>query len=623
MSSSEVQDPVKTVRHSWLAQLRLLKYARPHVRGLLVILFTMALSIGLEVLRPWPTKLLVDQVLGGKPVSPGLQRLLSHLPWSNGPEGLLLWVCLATVIIYLVGSYMTMASSLAGVELGQQMTFDLGADLFLHLQRLSLLFHSKRLVGDTISRVTGDAYCVQVLVTGTLLPLIRAVVALVTMFIIMWRLEPSMTLLSMAVVPFLVLSIKIWGRSMKDRTRVRRELEGRMMAIVQQALSAVPAVQAFTREEWEYDRFRQYARQTVEAYRSGTMAGMWFKFFVGLVTAVGTAGLMYLGARHVLHGTMTVGTILVFLAYLASLYQPLNDITYTASVWQGAAANADRVLEVLDTQPDVRDTPAARDQKLRGEIEYHDVCFGYEPDKPVLKHVSFKASPGQVIAIVGPTGAGKTTLVNLLTRFFDPWSGRVTVDGVDLRELRVKCLREQVAMVLQEPFIFPLTAAENIAYGRPDAPREQISAAAANASADGFIRRLPEGYDTVIGERGATLSGGEKQRLSIARAFLKDAPILVLDEPTSALDAATESALLGALERLMKGRTTFIIAHRLSTIRNADQILVVDDGRIVESGKHAELIARNGLFAALYRRQMDVVRHDIAPAQGAEALAGA
>ena len=600
-----------------MAQLRLLKYVRPHARGLAVILITMALSVGLEVLRPWPTKLLVDQVLGGKPLPRHLASILAALPWSAGTQGLLLWLCVSTVLIFVVGTCMATISTLAGVDLGQKMTYDLGADLFLHVQRLSLLFHSRRSVGDTLSRVTGDAYCVQILVTSVLWPLLRGLITLGTMFAIMWRLDPSMTLLSLGVAPFLVLSIRICGGPMKERQRERRDLEGRMMAVVQQALSAIPAVQAFTREEWEHGRFRDYARETVRAYRQGTMAGMWFKFFVGLVTAVGTAALMYVGGRHALQGTMSVGTILIFLSYLASLYGPLNEITYTASTWQGAAANADRVLEVLDTAPQVRDSAQSREVSVIGHVRYEDVSFGYETGRAVLRHVCLEADPGRVVAIVGTTGAGKTTLVNLLVRFFDPWSGRITIDGNDLRDLKVRCLRQQVAMVLQEPFIFPLTAAENIGYGRPDATREEIVAAAVAASADSFIRRLPQGYDTIIGERGATLSGGEKQRLSIARAFLKNAPILVLDEPTSALDANTESMLLDALERLMKGRTTFVIAHRLSTIRGADQILVIDDGEIVEQGKHEQLMARDGHFASLYRRQMEIARH-VAP----QSLAG-
>jgi ATP-binding cassette subfamily B protein/subfamily B ATP-binding cassette protein MsbA len=584
-------------------QFRLLRYLRPQWRDLTLVLALTGLTVGIDLLRPWPMKLLVDQVLGGQPVPDPVARALSRLPGPGGVEGLLLWVCLATVLIFFAGSLLTMGVTAASVRLGQRMVYHLGADLFIHLQRLSLLFHSRRPVGDTIARVTGDAYGLQTLVNSALLPVLQSAVMLAAMFWIMWRLEPTMTLLALGVAPFLLAAIKVFGKPMGDRSRARRDLEGRMMAIVQQTLTAVPAVQAFTREELEHARFRRYADQTIAAYRRSTAADMWFKLVVGLVTAVGTAGTMWLGARYALEGRLSVGTILVFVSYLASLYVPLNAIAYTASTLRYSAANADRVLEILDMPPDVRDAPDARPRTLRGHVRYEQVTFGYEPGRPVLEAVSLDVEPGQVVAIVGPTGAGKSTLFNLLVRFFDPWTGRVTVDGHDVRAIQLRSLRQQVAVVLQEPFIFPLSIADNIAYGRPDATREEIVAAAVAANADRFIERLPEGYDTVVGERGATLSGGEKQRLSIARALVKNAPILVLDEPTSALDARTESLLLDALDRLMKGRTTLIIAHRLSTIRRADRIVVVDDGGIVEEGRHAELLARGGLYATLYRQQ--------------------
>jgi ABC-type multidrug transport system fused ATPase/permease subunit len=591
--------------------LRLLKYVWPHWRGLITILLTMALSVALDVARPWPTKLLIDQVLGGRPIPQQLSRVLALLPQSSTPQGLLFWVCLSTVLIFLIGTLMSIASGVANIGLGQRITYSLGADLFRHMQRLSLLFHSRRSVGDNISRVTGDAYCVQTLVTSVLLPIVQSVVMLVTMFAIMWRLEPTMTLLALTVMPCLAVTIRIFGKPMKTRSRETREIESRMMSLVQQTLNAIPAVQAFTREEVEHDRFVKYADRAAVAYQRSTLAGMWFKLFVGLITSVGTALIMWMGARHVLDGSMTVGTVLVFLSYLGSLYGPINSITYTAQTWQNTSANADRVIEILDIAPDVQDSPNAIERQIEGNVCYEDVTFGYGPDQVVLKHVNLKAHPGEVIAIVGPTGAGKTTLVNLLVRFFDPRTGRVTIDGHDIRSLSVRSLREQIAIVLQEPFIFPMTVADNIAYGRPDATRGDIIAAAVAANADEFINRLPDGYDTIMGERGATLSGGEKQRLSIARAFLKDAPILILDEPTSALDAHTESLLLGALERLTTGRTTFIIAHRLSTIRNADRIIALDHGEIVEQGRHDELMAIGGLYANLYHRQMQVARHDV------------
>jgi ATP-binding cassette, subfamily B, bacterial len=588
------------------AQFRLLRYLWAHWKDLAIVVITMALTVGLEVLRPWPTKILVDQVLGQQAVPEFLSWLLLWLPGTDGVRGLLFWVCACTVLIFFAGTLMTMATMSASVRLGQRMVFDLGADLFAHLQRLSLLFHSRRAVGDTIARVTGDAYGLQILVNSALLPLFQSGITLIAMFAVMWHLDPAMTLLAMSVVPFLAVAIKVFGHSMQTRSRVRRDLEGQIMSLVQQTLSSLPVVQAFTREEIEQSRFRRYADDTVTAYQRSMAADMWFKLVVGMVTSVGAAVMMWLGASHALDGRMSVGTVLVFIAYLAALYAPINAITYTASTLRLTAANAERVLEILDTPPDLHDAADAHEVQLQGHVRYEAVSFGYERGRTVLKDVSLEARPGEVVAIVGPTGAGKTTLVNLLVRFFDPSSGRVVIDGHDLRALRIRSLRRQVAMVLQEPFIFPLSIADNIAYGRPDATRAEIEAAAVAANADGFIQRLPGGFDAVVGERGATLSGGEKQRLSIARALLKDAPILILDEPTSALDARTEGLLLDALHRLMRGRTTFVIAHRLSTIRNAGRILVLDRGEIVEHGRHAELMVANGLYARFYRQQMDV-----------------
>jgi ATP-binding cassette subfamily B protein/subfamily B ATP-binding cassette protein MsbA len=597
-----------------MRHLKLLRYVKPYWRSLLLVLGTMGLGVGFSVLAPWPLKILIDNILGHHSAPGSLLRITDALPGPGGRDGLLLWaVAIASVLIFLGATLASLVESVASVAFGQRITFELGSDLFRHLQRLSLLFHSRRPVGDTIARVTGDPYCVQTLVVGVLLPLVQSVVTLIAMFLVMWTLQPTMTLLSLAVVPLLGLSIAMFAKPMKERSRYRRDLEGEMMSLVQQALSAMPAVQAFTREEIENTRFRSYAKQTVAAYRSTTLAQMWFKLIVGATTALGTAGILWLGGHYALQGKVTTGSIIVFVTYLGLLYGPLSAITYTASTWQSAAANADRVLEILEMVPDVEDAPDARDVEIAGHVRFDDVRFGYEPDRVVLSDISLQAHPGEVVAIVGPTGAGKTTLVNLLLRFYDPDTGRVSIDGHDLRTVRLASLRRQVAIVLQEPFIFPMSVRENIAYGRPDASLEEIRQAAIAANADEFISRMPESYDALVGERGATLSGGEKQRLSIARAFLKDAPILILDEPTSALDARTEGMLLEALERLMAGRTTFIIAHRLSTIRQADRILVLEAGRVVDAGSHDELLAKDGLYASLYRQQMDIRHHEPTP----------
>ncbi len=588
-------------------QVRLLRYAKPHSRGLAVLIATITANVGLDLLRPWPLKLLVDNVLGHH----GLPSALTGLPGVGGPRGLLVWVVIATLLIFLLGTVTHMAYTYTSMRLGQQMTYRLAADVFAHLQRLSLLFHNRRPVGDLISRVTGDTWCVNTIVTEAAVPAFQAVFTLVSMFVVMWALQPTLTLLALGVSPLFIVAIKIFGGPIKDRTRDQRDLEGKMMSVVEQTLSAVPAVQSHTREEYETRRFTRYADRTITAYIRATIAGLWFELAAGLVTTIGTAAVIYVGARLALDGKLTTGTIIVFLSYLSSLYEPLNSITFTAQTIQGAAAEADRVSEILEIEPAIKDKPRAPEAKVQGTIRYEHVTFGYEPDRPVLHDVSLEANPGDVVAIVGPTGAGKTTMMNLLVRFYDPWEGRVTIDRIDLRDVRHRSLRGQIALVLQDPFIFPLSIADNIAYGRPDAARAEIEAAAKAASAHDFIMSLPEGYDAVVGERGATLSGGEKQRLSIARAFLKDAPVLILDEPTSALDARTEGALLEALERLMEGRISFVIAHRLSTIRRATQILVIDEGRIIESGSHQELLESGGLYSRLYRRQMDLADHDV------------
>jgi ATP-binding cassette subfamily B protein/subfamily B ATP-binding cassette protein MsbA len=384
----------------------------------------------------------------------------------------------------------------------------------------------------------------------------------------------------------------------------------------------MPVVQAFGQEEREHERFRAIAAQAIRARQRGSLLGGLTDLSSGLVTALGTAAILFVGAGAVLDDRMTVGALLVFIAYLRTLQLQLKSLTGVYLSLQTAGGSIDRVTEILDAEREVDDRPDARTlPAVRGHIRVQGVVFGYEPDRPVLRDVSFQVRPGETVAIVGPTGAGKSTLVSLVPRFIDPAAGRITIDGHDLRDVQLRSLREQVALVLQEPFLFPLTIAENIAYGRPDATRGEIEAAARAANAGAFIERLPEGYQTLVGERGATLSGGERQRLSIARALLKDAPILVLDEPTSALDAETEHLLLEALARLMAGRTTLIIAHRLSTIRRADRILVLREGTIVESGSHVELLAAEGFYAHLHRLQFGGgVLMDTVPAVAAGAV---
>jgi ATP-binding cassette, subfamily B, bacterial len=579
-------------------------YASRRRLPLLAVLLTMLVQAGLSVLRPLPLKFLIDNVLDGQPMPPWLGRLVGLLPGTHVPANLIGWSVAATVLIFLLGWAAGLANEYAGISLGQRMTYDLAADLLARLQQLSLRFHTSKSVGDNIRRVTADSACISTILKDALLPVLFSTVTLLLTFGVMWHLSSLLTLLSLAVVPGMVWVFRRYAQPMMDLSYRQQETESQIYEVVEQTFSAMPAVQAFCREPLNDERFARINRDTLAATMRLTRVELRFKILMGLATAVGTAAILWVGARLGLREMVSIGTIITFLLYLGSLYEPLESMMYTLSTIQAATGSARRVLEVMEAEREIVDKPGAMAiPAARGLVEIDGVSFGYEPNHPVLRGASLQVQPGESVALVGATGAGKTTLVGLLPRFFDPWQGQVRLDGRDIRDLTLKSLRSQIAIVLQEPFLFPWTIAENIAYGRIHATMDEIEAAARAARAHEFIVELPEGYQTIIGERGATLSVGQRQRLSIARALLKNAPVLILDEPTSALDAETEQLLMEALERLMAQRTTFIIAHRLSTVRRAGRIVFLKDGVVAETGTHQDLLASGGLYSGFYNAQ--------------------
>jgi ATP-binding cassette, subfamily B, bacterial len=555
------------------------------------------LIAGFELIKPWPLQIVIDDVLGGKTI--GVPVAAS---WT--PQVLLVVVCLGVVVAYIGSGAMTLWHNYTTIRVGQSMVNDLRGALYAHLQHLSLAYHGRQRVGDLLYRITADSFAVQTMVMNGILPILSAMILLAGMLLVLFPLDPVLTVLALTVVPVLFVLISVFNRRIVVVAGDVRERESRVYSLVQWGMAAIKVVQAFAKEDEEHSRFmgasRESLRATLRLYTWQTL----YSGAVNLVIAVGTALVIYAGARAVLSHVLTVGQLVVFISYLAQLYVPINQITQSWGLIAGALIGARRVFEVLETEGDLKDgwreLPAAG---ARGEVRWRDVSFRYRSDTPVLEGIDMTVPAGATIAVVGPTGAGKSTLLGLLPRFFDPTGGAVEIDGVDLREYTLRSLRNQIGMVLQPPLIFPLSVRDNIAYGRPGAANAAIERAARLARIHDTIMALPEGYEASLGEGGAALSEGEKQRITIARALLRDAPILILDEPTSALDVETEALVMAGIEALMRGRTTFIIAHRLSTVRRCDRIVVLRDGGIAEQGNFSELVRRGGVFTDYYRTQ--------------------
>ncbi|MSU57723.1 MAG: ABC transporter ATP-binding protein [Pedosphaera sp.] len=565
--------------------------------------FILILATAVDLLQPWPIKWLVDYVFGNQTPPAWLVSLWPAFGARDMAGGIAA-VCLSILALALIQRAGVMGGNFFLLRAGARIVQQLRCHAFDQLHRLSVAYHDRTKVGDSLYRVAYDAHAAQTLLNGALVPIATGSLVLIGAVAVMLQINALLTVVTLAVTPLFYVIIRSFGGRINEQSRRYHEHESALVSSVQESLSSIRAIQAFTLEPETRQRFVEQSERSLHASQRMTRTQLAYAACAGLTVSVGTAAVVWVASHQVMQGRMSVGDILVFLAYLGMLYQPMNTFSQSASVIESARAQLRRVFEIVDAIPDITDRPGAKDLPVvRGVVEFRDVSFHYSPDQPVLCGINLKVEPGQVVAIVGRTGAGKTTMASLLLRFYDPTIGAVLFDGHDFRDLRLAFLRRQVSVVLQDPILFATTIGDNIAYGRPGATPDQIQEAARRAQADEFIRVLPQGYDTMLGERGVNLSGGQRQRLSIARAFLKDAPILILDEPTSALDSQTEQALMACWRELMRGRTTFIIAHRLSTVRHADQIVVLDQGCIVERGSHEELIQQKTRYAEMYRTQ--------------------
>ena len=625
---------------SSVARLRLLMralgYFRPDAGRIGLSVGLLLAGIAINLLKPWPLAILVDSVLGSKPFPTWLPSQLTD--WAQPAQ--LTAIVAASLVLYLTHSVVCAGHVYVTIGVGLRGLRRVRDDVFGWLQRLSLRYHHGTEVGDVIFRAGTDTCAFQTLFQQGLLIVVSATGTLLFMAVMMARLNPVLTVVALVAVPVLLVSFKAFGGAMRSRGMAAQRAEGKVYSLIHQGITALPLIQSHAREDHEQQRFTAHTEQARQQKMAQQSLEVVYWCSISVVLAACTLGVTWVGAQQVLAAKLTLGELLVFLAYVAQLFEPLHQLSQVGATLSSASASTRRVFEILDTPEEVKDRPDARPVHrgrevdaaaglptsadnmfapagapvgppgrplpIYGNVAYDDVSFDYNPSRPALRHVSFKLLAGTSAAIIGPSGAGKTTLLNLLPRFFDPTSGAVLLEGVDLRDLRLEDLRAQIGLVLQKPIILPATVAENIAYGKPHATMAEIEAAAHYANASAFIEKLPRHYQTVVGDSGAHLSVGEKQRINLARAFLKDAPILLMDEPTSALDVESEAQVVASLFALMHGRTTLMVAHRLTTIRRVDTILVVENGRLTEMGTSDDLLAEQGYYARVVSGQLDL-----------------
>jgi ABC-type multidrug transport system fused ATPase/permease subunit len=584
----------------------ILDLIRPYRGTLMIILFAMLAETAMSLASPWPLKIIIDNVVDSHKLPHTLNEIVRPLVEHGNKLHVAALAAAAFVLIAVLGAVASYIDNYYTESVGQWVAHDLRMRTYHHLQRLSLSYYDTHRTGALLSTITTDIQTIQGFASSSTLAILVDLLTIVSMLGLMFWLNWDFTLIALAVTPFLLFFISRFKKAVKKATHQVRDEQAEIVAVVQQGLQSMQVIKALGRQDMQQEALNEVSHATVNAALAARKVKSLLSPIVGVTVALCTAVVLWRGAALILMGVMTVGALTVYLSYLTKFFKPVKDLATTTNAIAQAAVGVERVRAILDTDMILPERPDAIEAAaLKGEIAFENVAFGYSADVPVLRDISFTIAPGQMVGIVGPTGSGKSTVVSMIPRFYDPTNGSVKIDGRDVRDYKINPLRGQIGYVLQDTVLFRGTILENIAFGRPDATRDEIIEAARLANADEFISRMPDGYETMVGERGSTLSGGQRQRLGIARVMVRNSPILLLDEPTAALDSESEKLVIEALERLMKGRTVITIAHRLSTIRDADKIIVIDAGKVAESGTHDELMALNAIYAGLHRTQFD------------------